>query len=374
MATLTVSRLTKRFGSVEVLKGIDLEAKTGEFIALVGPSGCGKSTLLAIIAGLESASEGEIRIDGRIVNSVAPKDRDIAMVFQSYALYPTMTARQNMTFGMESRGVPRPEQNAAIARVAALLQIEPLLNRKPGQLSGGQRQRVAMGRALVRDPKLFLFDEPLSNLDAKLRVDMRTEIKKLHLRVGKTTIYVTHDQIEAMTLASRIAVMHQGAIQQFDEPQAVYDRPANMFVAGFMGSPSMNFIPGELMKLDGRPAIMITLGQGETATLPLAQTLSRRPANGKVVLGVRPEHLFRYDANVKAQKAGLAMVTAPVEVVEPTGAETHAILRLGEQEIVGRFDPDGAPRLGELMALGIDMGHACLFDPGTQALIPQVVA
>ena len=201
MATLTVSRLTKRFGSVEVLKGINLEAQTGEFIALVGPSGCGKSTLLAIIAGLETASEGEIRIDGRIVNSVAPKDRDIAMVFQSYALYPTMTARQNMTFGMESRGVPKAEQNAAIARVAALLQIEPLLNRKPGQLSGGQRQRVAMGRALVRDPKLFLFDEPLSNLDAKLRVDMRTEIKKLHLRVGKTTIYVTHDQIEAMTLA-----------------------------------------------------------------------------------------------------------------------------------------------------------------------------
>ena len=253
MATLTISRLFKRFGSVEVLKGIDLEAQTGEFVALVGPSGCGKSTLLAMIAGLESVSQGEIRIDGTLVNSVAPKDRDIAMVFQSYALYPTMTARQNMTFGMESRGVPRPEQDAAIKRVASLLQIEPLLNRKPGQLSGGQRQRVAMGRALVRDPKLFLFDEPLSNLDAKLRVDMRTEIKKLHLRVGKTTIYVTHDQIEAMTLASRIAVMHQGSIQQFDEPQAVYDRPANMFVAGFMGSPSMNFIPGELTKLDGRP-------------------------------------------------------------------------------------------------------------------------
>ena len=208
-----------------------------------------------MIAGLESVSQGEIRIDGTLVNAVAPKDRDIAMVFQSYALYPTMTARQNMTFGMESRGVPKAEQNAAIARVASLLQIEPLLNRKPGQLSGGQRQRVAMGRALVRDPKLFLFDEPLSNLDAKLRVDMRTEIKKLHLRVGKTTIYVTHDQIEAMTLASRIAVMHQGSIQQFDEPQAVYDRPANMFVAGFMGSPSMNFIPGELTKLDGRPAV-----------------------------------------------------------------------------------------------------------------------
>jgi multiple sugar transport system ATP-binding protein len=223
----------------------------------------------------------------------------------------------------------------------------------------------------VRDPKLFLFDEPLSNLDAKLRVDMRTEIKKLHLRVGKTTIYVTHDQIEAMTLASRIAVMHQGAIQQFDEPQAVYDRPANMFVAGFMGSPSMNFIPGELVTREGHTAVAIALGRGETAKLPLAQTLSHLPANGKVVLGVRPEHLFRYDPNLKVQKAALAMVTTPVEVVEPTGAETHAVLRLGEQEIVGRFDPDGAPRLGELLALGIDMGHACLFDPETQSLIPQ---
>ena len=236
--------MRKRFGPVEVLKGIDIEAATGEFIALVGPSGCGKSTLLAMIAGLESVTEGEIRIDGRLVNAVPPKDRDIAMVFQSYALYPTMTARQNITFGMESRGVPKAEQDAAVKRVAALLQIEPLLHRKPGQLSGGQRQRVAMGRALVRDPKLFLFDEPLSNLDAKLRVDMRTEIKKLHQRVGKTTVYVTHDQIEAMTLATRIAVMHQGTIQQFDEPHVIYSRPANMFVAGFMGSPSMNFIPG----------------------------------------------------------------------------------------------------------------------------------
>ena len=374
MATLTISGLHKRFGSVEVLKGIDLEARTGEFIALVGPSGCGKSTLLAMIAGLESVNEGEIRIDGTLVNSVAPKDRDIAMVFQSYALYPTMTARQNMTFGMESRRIPKAEQDAAIKRVASLLQIEPLLNRKPGQLSGGQRQRVAMGRALVRDPKLFLFDEPLSNLDAKLRVDMRTEIKKLHQRVGKTTIYVTHDQIEAMTLASRIAVMHQGSIQQFDEPQAVYDRPANMFVAGFMGSPSMNFIPGELAKLDGRPTVTIMLADGETATLPLPNMPATRPANGKVVLGVRPEHLFRYDSSLKAQKAGLAMLTAPVEVVEPTGAETHAVLKVGEQEIVGRFDPDGAPRLGELLPLGIDMAHVCLFDPGTQALIPQVAA
>jgi multiple sugar transport system ATP-binding protein len=374
MATLSVSRLYKRFGSVEVLKGIDLEARTGEFIALVGPSGCGKSTLLAMIAGLETVSEGEIRIDGTLVNSVAPKDRDIAMVFQSYALYPTMTARQNMTFGMESRRVPKPEMDAAIKRVSALLQIEPLLSRKPAQLSGGQRQRVAMGRALVRDPKLFLFDEPLSNLDAKLRVDMRTEIKKLHQRVGKTTIYVTHDQIEAMTLASRIAVMHQGSIQQFDEPQAVYDRPANMFVAGFMGSPSMNFIPGELTKIGGAPAVAIVLESRETVTLALAQMPAFWPADGKVVLGFRPEHLFRYSENLKGQKPALAMLTAPVEVVEPTGAETHAVLKIGEREIVGRFDPDHAPRLGELMPLGIDMSHACLFDPGTQAFIPQAAA
>src|SRR5450432_3131722 len=246
MSSLTISKLRKSFGPVEVLKGVDLEAKTGEFVALVGPSGCGKSTLLAMIAGLETVSSGEIRIDGRLVNSVAPKDRDIAMVFQSYALYPTMPVRQNITFGMESRRVPRDVQDAAVKRVAGLLQIEPLLQRKPGQLSGGQRQRVAMGRALVRDPKLFLFDEPLSNLDAKLRVEMRSEIKRLHQRVGKTTIYVTHDQVEAMTLASRIAVMYKGELQQFDKPREVYDRPANVFVAGFMGSPSMNFLSAEL--------------------------------------------------------------------------------------------------------------------------------
>ncbi|HEY1945099.1 MAG TPA: sn-glycerol-3-phosphate ABC transporter ATP-binding protein UgpC [Roseiarcus sp.] len=369
MATLTIRGLRKRFGPVEVLKGIDLEARTGEFIALVGPSGCGKSTMLAMIAGLESVTEGEIHIDGRLVNRVAPKDRDIAMVFQSYALYPTMTARQNITFGMESRGVPRAQQDAAVSRVAALLQIESLLNRKPGQLSGGQRQRVAMGRALVRDPKLFLFDEPLSNLDAKLRVDMRTEIKKLHLRVGKTTIYVTHDQIEAMTLASRIAVMHQGALQQFDEPQAVYDRPANMFVAGFMGSPAMNFIPAVLGEDAGRPNVRISAYGGEAVVLPLARAPARAPADGRVVLGVRPEHLFRYDDELKARKPALAQLSAPVEVVEPTGAETIALLKLGERDIVGRFDPDGAPRLGEAMSLGVEMSHACLFDPVTQHLI-----
>src|SRR5215468_7968371 len=246
MASLTIRNLNKSFGSVAVLKGINLEVKDGEFVVLVGPSGCGKSTLLAMIAGLETVSAGEIRIGERFVNGVPPKDRDIAMVFQSYALYPTMTVQGNITFGMESRGVPKKEQAEALARVAGLLQIQSLLGRKPSQLSGGQRQRVAMGRALVRDPELFLFDEPLSNLDAKLRVEMRTEIKKLYQRLGKTTIYVTHDQVEAMTLASRIAVMHQGTLQQFAEPRTVYDRPANMFVAGFMGSPAMNFMPARI--------------------------------------------------------------------------------------------------------------------------------
>ena len=302
MSALTIRNLHKRYGAVEVLTGINLEAQTGEFVALVGPSGCGKSTLLAMIAGLETITSGEIWIGDRLVNSVQPKDRDIAMVFQSYALYPTMTVRENITFGMESRGVPRAEQAEAVKRVAALLQIEQLLKRKPGQLSGGQRQRVAMGRALVRDPKLFLFDEPLSNLDAKLRVDMRTEIKKLHHRVGKTTVYVTHDQVEAMTLASRIAVMNQGAVQQFDTPKAIYDRPANMFVAGFMGSPAMNFIPA---RLAGPASISVRAADGSDAALDLAAPLP--PGAPKdVILGVRPEHIYRFTPELKSRKPAVA--------------------------------------------------------------------
>ena len=368
MASLTIRNAFKNYGHVEVLKGVDIEARQGEFIALVGPSGCGKSTLLAMIAGLESVTSGEIWIGDRMVNSVAPKDRDIAMVFQSYALYPTMTVRQNMLFGMEARRVPRPQQEEAIKRVSALLQIEQLLNRKPGQLSGGQRQRVAMGRALVRDPALFLFDEPLSNLDAKLRVEMRTEIKKLHNRVGKTTIYVTHDQVEAMTLASRIAVMHRGVVQQFDEPQTVYDKPANMFVAGFMGSPSMNFIPAELVDDGGKAAVAVR-GAGGIERLALYNGAASRAAGREVVLGVRPEHLFRHDPHIEKQKPGLATLGVPVELVEPTGAETMAVMKIGETEVVGRFDPDTAPRAGETITLGVDMSHACLFDPETQRLI-----
>ncbi len=369
MATLSLRGIRKSYGAVEVLKGVDIEVEDGEFVALVGPSGCGKSTLLAMIAGLETVTRGEIRIGGRLVNSVQPKDRDIAMVFQSYALYPTMTVRENITFGMESRNVPKPDQDAAVARVAALLQIEPLLRRKPGQLSGGQRQRVAMGRALVRDPSLFLFDEPLSNLDAKLRVDMRTEIKKLHHRIGKTTVYVTHDQVEAMTLAARIAVMHKGELQQYDEPQAIYRRPANLFVAGFMGSPAMNFIPAETVRADGGSAVAVAMG-AETAILPLHGEDAGIAPGRKVILGVRPEHLFRHHGgDARSAKAGIARVSAPVEVVEPTGAETHAVMRFGALEVVGRFDPDSAPHMGETIELGVDMANACLFDPATERRI-----
>ena len=368
MASLTIRNLRKSFGTVEVLKGVDLEANTGEFIALVGPSGCGKSTLLAMIAGLETVTSGEIYIGDRLVNSVQPKDRDIAMVFQSYALYPTMTVKENMAFGMESRGVPKAEQEATIARVAALLQIEPFLKRKPGQLSGGQRQRVAMGRALVRDPALFLFDEPLSNLDAKLRVDMRTEMKKLHQRVGKTTVYVTHDQVEAMTLASRIAVMHHGEVQQFADPDTIYNRPANIFVAGFMGSPSMNFINAEITTSGGAPSVTFPLVDGGVANLPLYNGAAQRATDKKVILGIRPEHLSRQSTST-AGKPGIATMSAQVEVVEPTGAETMAVMKFGDLEVVGRFSPDEAPKTGENMPLAVDMTRACLFDPATTRLI-----
>src|SRR6202043_1965880 len=261
MAALSVRGLSKRFANLEVLKGIDLDIESGEFTVLVGPSGCGKSTLLNIVAGLERPSAGIVEIGGRIVNDIPPKDRDIAMVFQSYALYPSMTVRQNITFGMECRHVPRAQQEAAVANVARLLQIEPLLDRRPSQLSGGQRQRVAMGRALVRDPLLFLFDEPLSNLDAKLRVEMRMEIKRLHQRIGATIVYVTHDQIEAMTMATRIAVMNQGQVQQFADPDTVYRYPANLFVARFMGSPPMNTMPAQIV-IDG-DTMLAVVGTGE---------------------------------------------------------------------------------------------------------------
>ncbi len=369
MASLTIRNLEKSFGSVAVLKGIDLEVKTGEFVVLVGPSGCGKSTLLAMIAGLETVSAGEIRIDERVINGVPPKDRDIAMVFQSYALYPTMTVRANITFGMESRGVPKQARAEALARVAELLKIESLLDRKPSQLSGGQRQRVAMGRALVRDPALFLFDEPLSNLDAKLRVEMRTEIKKLYQRLGKTTIYVTHDQVEAMTLASRIAVMHHGMLQQFAEPRTVYDRPANMFVASFMGSPPMNFLPAQIA-VSGPAAVVLTESDGQTTRLPLPEEVATFGGGGRrVVLGIRPENLTRYDRRRAEETPYLGTIEARVEVVEPTGAETMVIVRIAGGEVIACFEPNAAPSVGQPVKLAVDMAQVCLFDPETEMLI-----
>jgi multiple sugar transport system ATP-binding protein len=355
MAELAIQDVRKSFGAVEVLKGINLDVRTGEFIALVGPSGCGKSTLLAIIAGLETATSGSVSIGGRVVNNVAPKDRDIAMVFQSYALYPTMTVRENMMFGMEARGVPAAEREAALKRVSSLLQIDQLLKRKPGQLSGGQRQRVAMGRALVRDPKLFLFDEPLSNLDAKLRVEMRAEIKKLHHKIGKTTVYVTHDQVEAMTLASRIAVLNKGELQQFDEPQAIYDRPANMFVAGFMGSPAMNFLPCTLVGKGTNQKLVLA----DQTSLRLAQTVIA--ADGKrVIAGIRPEHF-----TTALPKAGNT-IDALVTLVEPTGSETHVAARFGDAEVTAKYFPNTAPKLGETVKLAVDMNRICLFDAETE--------
>jgi multiple sugar transport system ATP-binding protein len=362
MSALAIRNVWKRYGSLPVLKGIDLEIDSGEFAILVGPSGCGKSTLLNIIAGLDNASDGSIEIGGVAMNGVAAKDRNIAMVFQSYALYPSMTVRQNMTFGMECRHVPKQEQAEILARVAKLLQIEVLLDRKPSQLSGGQRQRVAMGRALVRDPLLFLFDEPLSNLDAKLRVEMRMEIKRLHQRIGATIVYVTHDQIEAMTMATRIAVMHQGEVQQFADPDTVYNRPANLFVARFMGAPPMNTLPARLEVVDG--GMVAVLGDGGVR-LPVGTT-ALEYAGRNVVLGIRPECITEPNRRLDSD---MMVIEAPVDMTEPTGAETIVLLRLAGHEALARVAPDLRLRAGEVARFAVDTRKICLFDPATERLI-----
>jgi multiple sugar transport system ATP-binding protein len=372
MAFLEIDRVVKRFGTAEVLQGIHLAVEQSGFLVLVGPSGCGKSTLLNTIAGLETITEGEIRIDGRRVNELHPKDRDIAMVFQSYALYPNMNVEQNISFGMEMRGVPRAERDKAVQEVAALLQIGQLLKRKPGQLSGGQRQRVAMGRALVRHPKIFLFDEPLSNLDAKLRVEMRTEIKKLHQRLGATIVYVTHDQIEAMTLASQIAVMRGGVLQQFGTPREVYENPANTFVAGFMGSPSMNLIPATVVEGGGGLAVSIERAEGAPILLPLADGAANGPARSylrrSVVLGLRPESIT--DPGAAETRTGHHhRIECLVEVTEPTGPDTLAVVRLGGIEATARLKADADVTPDAPRTFVVDMGKAVLFDPETEARI-----
>jgi multiple sugar transport system ATP-binding protein len=369
MSALAVRDVYKVFGSTQVLKGINLEVNSGEFTVLVGPSGCGKSTLLNIIAGLDTTTGGEIEIGGKPMNGVSAKDRDIAMVFQSYALYPSMTVRQNITFGMECRGVPRPERDAAVARVAKLLQIEQLLNRRPAQLSGGQRQRVAMGRALVRNPLLFLFDEPLSNLDAKLRVEMRKEIKLLHQTLGSTIIYVTHDQVEAMTLASRIAVLYQGELQQFADPDTIYNRPANLFVAQFMGSPPMNTMPGRLVSDGDGLSVVVRGDDGLQVSLPIAESGGFRNFVGRpVMLGIRPECIT--DAKKKRPvEPGVVIAQALVDMTEPTGAETMVLLRLCGHRAVGRAAPDFRGRIGQVVEFAFDTRNLCLFDPETERLI-----
>jgi multiple sugar transport system ATP-binding protein len=331
---------------------------------LLGPSGCGKSTLLNVIAGLEQPNAGTVEIGERVVNDIPPKDRDIAMVFQSYALYPAMTVRRNITFGMECRGVPRPQQDEAVARVAALLQIDGLLERKPSQLSGGQRQRVAMGRALVRDPLLFLFDEPLSNLDALLRVDMRTEIKQLHGRIASTIVYVTHDQIEAMTMASRIAVMNHGEIQQFAAPDVVYTRPANLFVARFLGTPPMNTVAARLVRDGDSLAALI----GGAVTLPLSTqpAAARAFIDREVFLGIRPECLF--DA-ARRTDFPTARFEADVVTCEPTGAETIVLANVAGARLRARVAPDVRLAPGQRAPFLADTRTACLFDPATERLI-----
>ena len=366
MATLEINALRKRFGSLEILKGIDLSLEKGGFLVLVGPSGCGKSTLLNTIAGLESISSGEIRIGGLVVNDLHPSKRDIAMVFQSYALYPNMSVAQNMAFGMEMRGVQKAERDKAVAAVAKTLQIEHLLNRRPSQLSGGQRQRVAMGRALVRQPRVFLFDEPLSNLDAKLRVDMRVEIKRLHQVTGATIVYVTHDQIEAMTLATKIAVLKDGELQQVGAPHEIYNMPSNLFVADFMGSPAMNLLEGKVVRPNGTPKIALERKDHEPIVVPPPSSAdaSKLAEGAKVIFGIRPEAVNDRESIDRNAKS-VAMFNANVELVEPAGSDTFVVAHVAGKEMTARMRADADVRVGENHAFAFNLDKALLFDPQT---------
>src|SRR5476649_2532978 len=349
MASVAIHNVRKSFGAVAVIHGVDIIITDGEFVVLVGPSGCGKSTLLRMIAGLENITSGEIHIGDRLVNDLPPKERDVAMVFQNYALYPHMTVAANMAFSLKLRGAPQTEIDARVERASDILGLAPYLQRFPRQLSGGQRQRVAMGRAIVRDPQVFLFDEPLSNLDAKLRVQMRTEIKELHQRLKTTTVYVTHDQIEAMTMADKIVVMHDGIVEQIGTPLELYDRPDNQFVAGFIGSPAMNFLKGKL-KANGSASFEGPNG----VKLPLTSA----PANSDgrpAVYGVRPEHFTIADDGAEAE----------IVVVEPTGSETQVFAKLGGEQVVAVFRERHQFNPGDRVRLKPDPALVHLFDETT---------
>ena len=356
---LNINNLYKNYGSLNILNDVNVQIEEGDFLVLVGPSGCGKSTLLNCIAGLEDITSGDIEIAGRDMTSVSPKDRDIAMVFQSYALYPTMSVAKNITFGMKVRGIDKATREAKLQHVAKQLQIEALLSRRPGQLSGGQRQRVAMGRALVRDPKLFLFDEPLSNLDAKLRVEMRTEIKKLHKELGASMVYVTHDQIEAMTLATKIVVMKGGVVQQVGTPAEIYTKPANLFVADFMGSPAMNLIPSEVRK-NGSFYELVVKREGDKPLVLRDKITEDLPSD--VIIGIRPEDIG--DSRLRKSE-GLEMAKCLVDVVEPAGADTYVLLTLGGKEITARVPSDTEAMSGENMNFTFNMNKISYFDPKT---------
>jgi multiple sugar transport system ATP-binding protein len=356
LAALDIVGVTKAFGPVKVLHGIDIAVADGEFLVLVGPSGCGKSTLLRMIAGLESVTGGELKIGGAIVNDLAPRDRDIAMVFQDYALYPHKSVRDNIGFGLRMRNVPPADIATRVDDAAKVLQISHLLDRKPGQLSGGQRQRVAMGRAIVRDPKVFLFDEPLSNLDAQLRAEMRVEIKKLHQRFRNTVVYVTHDQVEAMTLADRIAVMKGGNVEQLGTPDDIYNRPRTVFVAGFTGSPPMNFAPCVVEAGGG----VVTLDGGVKLDIPADRRGIVAGVAGKPMrFGIRPEHI-----TVAAPGDAMA-IDAQVLLTEPLGSDTLALLKLGGVEVTGRFAPDAGLKVGQPARVALAMAKFHLFDPDT---------
>ncbi|WP_118179465.1 ABC transporter ATP-binding protein [Paraburkholderia phosphatilytica] len=371
MASLSIRDVFKTYpNGVPVLKGVNIDIEDGQFLILVGGSGCGKSTLLNMIAGLETVTKGEIQIDGKVVNDLSPKDRDIAMVFQSYALYPSMTVRDNISFGLNIRKVPKGEQTEIVGRVSKLLQIEHLLDRKPGQLSGGQRQRVAMGRALARDPVMFLFDEPLSNLDAKLRIEMRSEIKLLHQRLGTTIVYVTHDQIEAMTLGDRIAVMKDGIVQQFGAPQEIYDSPSNLFVAGFIGAPPMNFIQGKLVEQGAGVGIELDTGVKRTVlNLPFDTAKVKSQVGREVILGLRPERITDQRSAHNVEDAQLQPIEVKVDVIEPTGPDTLVFAQVNGKRIVSRVHPASNPQPQTNMSLLFDVSKAVLFDPSNEERI-----